>query len=96
MSAFCSDLQAGHPDAAYALTTTSYRARANQSAFISELLPQGIVATQCRYALGGSPRKTTADATMTVTQRKTTESWLVTLTGSTSTDWQVAAVNHAK
>jgi len=33
---------------------------------------------------------------MTVTQRKTPESWLVRLTGSTGTRWQVTAINHAK
>jgi hypothetical protein len=93
MSAFCADLQAGHPDAAYALTTTSYQARTKQSAFTSELLPQGIAATQCKSAAQDPQDKTTANATIAVTQGKPPGSWLVTLTGSTSTRWQIAAIN---
>jgi hypothetical protein len=96
LSAFCSDLQTGHPDAAYSLTTTSYQARISQSAFTSELLPQGIVTTKCEYALQGAQGKTTADATLTITQRQTPESWLVMLTGSASAPSQVAAISHTK
>ena len=96
MSAFCSDLQAGHPDLAYSLTTTRYQARTSQSAFTSELLPQGMAATQCEYALQGYQGKTTADATLNVTQRRTHTSWLVTLTGSASSPWQIADMSHPK
>jgi hypothetical protein len=96
MSAFCSDLQAGNPDAAYSLTTTSYQAGTSQGAFTSELLPDGSVATKCVYALQDAQGSTTQTATLTVTQREIPESWLLTLTGSASTSWQVAAISRGQ
>jgi hypothetical protein len=96
MSDFCSDLKAGHPAAAYSLTTTGYQKRTSQQVFTSELLPKGRAATECTSVLHASRRTETVDATLALTQRNTSESWLVTLSGSISAPWQVTGISHAK
>jgi hypothetical protein len=95
MAAFCSDLRAGHGGAAYSLTTAHYRERTSEHSFVSELLTQGSVAAKCTYSLR-KPHGSTADATMTVTQRKASQGWVIALTGAAGTPWQITGISQAK
>jgi hypothetical protein len=95
MRDLCSDLRSGRSASAYDdLTTSGYRARTTQPGFTSELLPHGTVTTTCTYQVQATSGAATADATMTITQQGTSQSWRVTLTSGSASSWQVASITR--